>query len=257
MPETCLTSPLLGDMLVLFVRVLRARAEPEQIGDERVAARMFAEKIQKPKPVSELVLERLRGDIVEGSFELGEKISEAHLSEVYGVTKAPIRAAIIRLETEGLVKVRPQAGTFVFLPDIGEVRALCELRIALEVEAAGLAMERNLLKLQAEFARICAEMQMLMDKGQNGKYLALDTTLHLTILEHASSPLLAATYREKVSSQFAALRTRFGLEETYNQASLAGHLEIRDALAQNDKAGVQALLRSHIGDTKRHYEKIL
>lgn len=222
-----------------------------------MAARISAEKIQKPKPVSELVLERLRRDIVDGNFDLGEKISEAHLSDVYGVTKAPVRAAIIRLESEGLVTVRPQAGTFVFRPGSGEIRALCELRTALEVEAAGLAMDRNLLKLQVDVAKICTEMQLLLDNGRNEEYLALDTALHLTILEHANAPLLAATYREKVSSQFAALRTRFGLEDAYNQASLSDHLQIRDALAQNNKPAVQDLLRDHIGGTKRHYEKIL
>ena len=57
-------------------------------------------KIQKPKPVSELVLDRLRSDIIEANFELGEKISEAQLSKLYGVTKAPIRSAYIHLTTE-------------------------------------------------------------------------------------------------------------------------------------------------------------
>ncbi len=222
-----------------------------------MVARRKAGKIQKPKPVSELVLERLRRDIVEAIFELGEKISEAHLSEIYGVTKAPIRAAIIRLEAEGLVTVRPQAGTFVFKPDMEEVRALCELRVALETEAVALAMERNLLELQAEVAKFCADMQAVLEGGDKLRYQPLDTALHVAVVGCAKSPLLEATYREKVSSQFAALRYRFGRETAHVKASMSEHLKIRDALARNDAARVQALLRDHICKTEQYYQKML
>lgn len=56
------------------------------------------DKIERPKQVSEPVLERLRNDIIENRFALGEKIPEAQLSELYGVTKVTctpsIRAAV-------------------------------------------------------------------------------------------------------------------------------------------------------------------
>ena len=81
-------------------------------------------KIERPKPVTELVIDRLRADIIENRFKLGEKISETQLAELYGVTKAPVRAAYIRLEAEGLLRVRPQSGTFVFRPTADELRAL-------------------------------------------------------------------------------------------------------------------------------------
>lgn len=169
-------------------------------------------KIIKPKPVSELVLERLRADIVENKFALGEKISEANLALLYGVTKAPIRAAYIRLEAEGLLTIRAQSGTYVFQPTLAELRALCELRTALEVEAVQLALSRAPDQMGVFVTDICEQMQHCLDQGRLDRYQQLDTKLHDGIFTHAQSPLLKDTYVGRVSGPFAALRTRFGEE---------------------------------------------
>ena len=99
--------------------------------------------IERPEQLTDLVLARLRQDIVEGVFELGERLSEQQLATRYRVTKAPIRPACIRLQGEGLIRIVPQRGIFVFDPSAAEIRALCELRVALELEAARLAMARD------------------------------------------------------------------------------------------------------------------
>ena len=58
--------------------------------------------------------EQIRRKIVDGTLELGQALSENALAAELGVSKTPIREALQRLETEGLVQILPQRGTFVF-----------------------------------------------------------------------------------------------------------------------------------------------
>ena len=199
------------------------------------------------------MLDRLRQDIIENRFALGEKMSEAQLSELYGVTKAPIRSAYIRLEGEGLIDIRPQNGTFVFRPTADELRALCELRTALEVEAMALALERDPAGLEADIRRILVEMREALKVRAREAYQSLDTEFHLCILGRASSRLLEQTYRSQVNSRFAALRYRFSQDEAHNANSIAEHEALKQAIVRRDVAAAIRLLRDHIAYTERYY----
>lgn len=214
------------------------------------------EKIAKPRPVYEIVLDRLRSDIVRNKFRLGEKISENHLSELYGVTKAPIRAAYMRLVGEGLIEIRPQAGTFVFSPDPDELRALCELRVALEVEAARLAMERDQPGLAQDMARILAGMEEALATRSQETYLNLDTDLHLALFTRSNSSMLEQAYHSQVNSRFVALRYRFSALHSHNVASMGDHRQMCDAVAAGDTDRLVELTRAHINNTKTFYSKL-
>ena len=213
-------------------------------------------KIARPRSVSELVLKRLRQDIVDNRFALGEKLSEVQLSERYGVTKAPIRSAYIRLEGEGLIDIRPQYGTFVFRPTGDELRALCELRAALEVEAVGLALDRDPNGLANDIHRILIEMHEALKVRAREVYQALDTEFHLCIIRRANSPLLEQAYHSQVNSRFAALRFRFSKMESHNANSMAEHEALQKTIVNRDRAGASALLRAHIAYTERYYSAI-
>ena len=214
-------------------------------------------KIVRPPAVSELALERLRDDIVAGVFKLGEKLSEAQLALRYGVTKAPIRSAFIRLQGEGLLDVRAQSGTFVFSPDISEVRALCELRIALETEAIALAMDRNAEKLQRRLADIFRRMEGCLKRSDKPGYQALDTEYHLSILHAAQSPMLESTYQAMVNSRFSALRTRLAVQRNHAENSYAEHKSLIELVSGGRVKDAQKLLRAHIGRTEEHYISML
>lgn len=213
------------------------------------------EKIVRPKSVSEVVLDRLRSDIVTNAFALGEKISEGQLSLLYNVTKAPIRAAYIRLEAEGLIEIRAQAGTFVFKPSKDELRALSELRTALELEAIALAMSRNLDLLQREVSLIYDDMVDCAGRGATEDYQKLDTKLHMLFVKSASSPFLEETYTSKVNSRFAALRTRFSRERKHVEHSLGEHRTLRDAILARDIETARTLLRRHISYSEVYYTR--
>lgn len=216
-----------------------------------------ASRIERPKQLSEVVLDRLRAEIIDGTYALGEKLSESLLGDRYGVTKAPIRSAFAKLRTEGLVEVRPQSGTYVFEPNAELIANLCQLRVALELEAAYLALQDGQQKCHALLTDVCRSMGEALENGAQYRYQSLDTDFHRALFQAANSPLLSATYEARVSSSFAALRHRFSQVKEHNEASIAEHRQICDLVKAGDLPGVQQLLRTHIENTRVYYDIIL
>ena len=93
------------------------------------------ERISRPPSLAETVLDRLRADIVRGALGLGELLSERVLAEKLGVSKTPVREALAQLRQEGLVRIVPQRGAYVFSLSAPEVIAICEFRQTLEAAA--------------------------------------------------------------------------------------------------------------------------
>src|SRR5215213_3016384 len=85
----------------------------------------------------------LRREILDGALPAGAWLRERELCESYGVARHSLRAALRALAAEGLVKIEPHRGAHVAELSPQEVRWLYELRAALELEAAHLALARN------------------------------------------------------------------------------------------------------------------
>ncbi|MBJ7328438.1 MAG: GntR family transcriptional regulator [Solirubrobacteraceae bacterium] len=85
----------------------------------------------------------LRERILEGELAPGERLVERELTERYAVARHTLRAALRQLHAAGLVTIEPNRGARVAELDPSELRDLFALRLALEREAAQLALERN------------------------------------------------------------------------------------------------------------------
>lgn len=84
----------------------------------------------------------LRQQIISGERTPGVRLNEVEIAGELGVSRGPVREAMQRLARDGLVRVESHRGAFVRSLDVGEVRALFEVRASLECQAAALAAER-------------------------------------------------------------------------------------------------------------------
>ncbi len=209
-------------------------------------ARRHITPIQRPEGLNDIMLSRLRADIVSGTFAFGERLSEDKLSKLYGVTKAPVRSALVKLQAEGLLRIVPQRGVFVMDLSLDGVRALCELRIALELEAARLGLERNPGTLAERITEIVAKMEPVGHSVNSAVYQTLDTELHFAFFQAAQSEMLEATYLSAVYWRFAALRQRLADNKRLAVRSYSEHCQIKDAVVARDFTQLCLLLRQHI-----------
>ena len=98
--------------------------------------------LERPS-TAELLAADLRRAILDGDPAAGERLRERELVERYGVARHTLRAALRQLAGEGIVRIEPHRGATVARLEPEEVRWLYELRAALELEAAHLALERH------------------------------------------------------------------------------------------------------------------
>jgi DNA-binding GntR family transcriptional regulator len=98
-------------------------------------ARTVREKIL-PAQLERRVYERLRDEIIAGALLPGEQLVEARIAEELGVSKTPVREALIRLQRDGLVEIEPYRGARVLEPSEHDVREILELRQLLECQIA-------------------------------------------------------------------------------------------------------------------------
>lgn len=139
--------------------------------------------------------------IVELEYEPGEKLSEARLTTELGVGRSPVRTALARLRGEGWVFVSPQSGTYVKAPTNRDIEQVTELRILLEMHAAGTAAGRigtgELDVLRAAFSTYGPNIA----KGDVEAFIRVDNMLHNAIYKAADNDLVAGiliNLRDKV-----------------------------------------------------------
>lgn len=211
--------------------------------------------IERPRSLTEIVTGQIRELIVTGKLGLDEQLSEGTLSSQLGVSRTPVREAFLRLESERLVEVRPQRGTFVFGFDAAKLRELCELREVLETGAlrVGLGHDRRRYvdALAAEVAQAAeAHPRTAAD------YQPFDTAFHETLVRGSGNAELIEAY-ERISGRVRTIRYRLTRSKAQIEGSQRDHAEIVDLLrAGGDEAALRCLV-THVYNGYQIYLKEL
>ncbi len=209
--------------------------------------------LERPKSLRELALEHLRNSIIDGSLKMGQVLSERKISEELGVSKSPVREALAQLRDEGLVSIEPQKGARVFSLSETEVTQICDFRQAIEIAAFELALSRDPSGLARDMERVVKEMGRERTKGNEKEYLALDTSFHHLIFEHAGNDYLTASYTRYIG-KIAALRTHLAKLPQHTDLSFDEHQKIAIAVRHGDMAEIKSLLTEHIDRTRQAYK---
>ncbi len=208
--------------------------------------------IERPESLSESVTKRLRAAIVSGDLALGQPLSERQLAGLLEVSKTPVREALAQLRLEGLVRILPQRGAFVFTLSQREVVEICELRQALEASALRQAMERNPASFLEALGAVVVKMRKARKRRDEKTYLTEDTNFHLCFFSHCGNTLMQQNYGMFVG-KIAALRTHLAHKPQHTELSFREHEAMLEAVASGDAATALQVLDVHIARTKETY----
>jgi DNA-binding GntR family transcriptional regulator len=138
----------------------------------------------------------LRARILDGDLEPGRRLIERELVETYDVARHTLRSALRRLEAEGLVRVEPNRGARVASLSAEDLVALFELRLALEREAAHLALERGGGRLPGTVHEAARDLDRLARRrGVSWNALAAaHRRVHEALVAAAGAPRIARAY---------------------------------------------------------------
>lgn len=200
---------------------------------------------------------RLREMILAGDLPGGSRIAELAIVEKLGVSRTPIRAALMRLEQEGLLEALPNGGYAVRTFSERDVADAIELRGTLEGLAARLAAERGAPAVVLAEARQCLAgidavlAQPALDDEAFSRYVALNQRFHALLPELGGSPVLGREIERVVSLPFASpsgfvvvqansARARDMLIVAQDQ-----HRQVLEAIEQREGARAEAIMREH------------
>lgn len=188
--------------------------------------------------------DRLRAAILALDLTPGERLTERGLETTFAASRTPVRAALSRLDAEGLVQ-RDGRGWIVAPIDLGEIRALAELREAVEVAAARLAVERASDDDIAALAEMLDDARPAAD-AEEGVRAGGD--FHLLLARLSGNTAMVESVRGAMTR---LARTRH-LEVRTPDAREAAWLEHRAvvaAIAARDADEAGRLLAAHIRGT--------
>ncbi len=210
-------------------------------------------RLEQPKSLAEMVAVRLREAIISGEIGLGDSIAEEKLAESFGVSRTPVRDALIQLEQQGLVVIQPKRGSFVFSPTPEDVVFICEYRKMIEVNAMQFAIGRNKAELLERIEGVTEAMGAALRNNDAVSYGALDTDFHQAFVDCSENPYIQDAY-QLVSGQIAALRTHLTRPiEHLRQLSFTEHKTLVDLVRAEDFAGFRTLMDSHVDRTGEIY----
>jgi DNA-binding GntR family transcriptional regulator len=198
------------------------------------------------KSLTTQVTEVIRDAIIDGRFPLGEALSELKLAAAFKVSRTPVREALTALQAQGLIEIRPQSGSFVFMPSQEDVGELAEFRRVMEVTALRFCYARRRDETLRQMRATLGEMERAQDTGDHLGVARADTAFHQAIAENSANEYLVAAYR-LISGRVAALRTHTLLAtEKVRDGALSEHRALIAAFAKGDVERAEDILAEHV-----------
>jgi DNA-binding GntR family transcriptional regulator len=188
---------------------------------------------------TDLVVALIRELVITGELAAGAQLRQRDLAQRFGVSQTPVREAMRRLESEGLLVCDTHRGFTVMAPDDGPVEENFQIRAALESLGASLAAVRVDQAGLDRLAALNERMRSLADDDPS--YADLNREFHFTVYEYARSPLLLSLMRLLWASLHGGPKVARSHAESARQ-----HDEILAALRTGDSAAAAERTREHI-----------
>jgi len=187
----------------------------------------------------------LRERIVAGAAAPGSRIIELEVARQLGVSRSPVREALLRLSEEGLVAILPYRGAIVVPLQQRRFVELTEFRLALEYFALERLVERNDPLAVSRLQKRVAALRSALRAGNRERIVSEDLALHRELVATADNALLERAY----DGLLAQIRLYIGVTSArYERAEdlAVEHDAVLAAVRRRDLSAARALLGAHV-----------
>lgn len=211
--------------------------------------------VQSDQRVADRAYRMLRRDIVTGALAGGARLGESALAEQYGISRTPIREALRRLESEGLVEVLPHRGARVVDWSDIDVAAIYDLRAMVEGYAARRAATRIAAAEIERLSALCNEMEYVTARGPMGdpevveRIADLNSAFHGAVADAAGNYYIQ-TVRNIVVVVALVLRGISVFTRQDLDRSNTYHRDLLAAFRARDSDWAETIMRSHVHAAK-------
>jgi DNA-binding GntR family transcriptional regulator len=214
-----------------------------------------AQKSLQHRTISSAVAEELRRRIVDGEFKSGFQLRQDALAAEFGVSRIPVREALMQLEAEGLVKIHPHRGAIVSELSTEEIEELFELRALLEPRLLKASAPRL---TEADYGRLNEILQEYASELRAmhiSRWGELNGEFHMVLYQHARQPRSLAIVANLLQESDRHTRLQLSLTKGMERAATE-HAELLELCVEGRIAAACALLKTHIesaGQSLRAY----
>ena len=199
-------------------------------------------RLRRATSTPDLIAETLREEILLGSVAAGQALRQEELAERFGVSRLPVRDALLRLEAQGLVHVYPNRGAFVISLSADEVREIYEMRLLLE----GDIIERAVPRMTSDDRRRIDAAHAEATRTAGGpEWMDGDWRFHRALYEPAARPRQLATI-ENLRSTVARYSSGHDALPTRTPEWLADHDAILAACRARASVAARRRLEEHL-----------
>ncbi|WP_129772904.1 GntR family transcriptional regulator [Streptomyces sp. L-9-10] len=205
--------------------------------------------VVKQPPAADRVYSHIKEAVLDRRYEGGTLLTEGELAEAVGVSRTPVREALLKLEVEGLIKLYPKKGALVLAVSAQEIADVVETRLLVEEFAVRKAVPAS-ARLIARLEDVLEEQRRLAEDGDLAAVAVADRCFHAEIVRHAGNEILSKLYDQLRDRQ---LRMGVAVLEAHPDRiakNITEHTEMLDAIRTGDADGAAQCLRRHVSRVK-------
>lgn len=181
--------------------------------------------------------------VLGGELRPGERLNEVVIAESLGISRGPLREAIQRLASEGILTIVTHKGAYVHSVTEADLRELYELRIAIESYALRLGADRA---TDEQIAQLRAELDRTRDilEDSDAPYPS-KIDIHEQFVSLAHNQALR-TQTQEIYAQLRLARARSGNDPNRARAAYKEHVAILERITERDGRGAADLMEQHL-----------
>lgn len=197
----------------------------------------------KFEPVASQVVEVLRQWILTGRLAAGQHIRQEAIAAELGVSRVPVREALLALEAEGLIIRQKYKGAFVAEISLAEIKETYLLRDVLE----SLLFEKALPRITEDHLRRAEDIIRESNEATTGEdWMALNIDFHMTLYEPSCLLLTMQTLKSMFRRTDRYFRLQQAISPTVENTNRDQHQEIIDIIRSGDRKAALKAMREHI-----------
>ena len=210
---------------------------------------IFEGQASLARTASAAAADLIREAIVDGRVVPGQRLKEEELAQQLGISRTPIREALLVLQTEGLLEATPNRGATVRSYDRADLEEMYDLRALLESHAARRAASRVTADQREALRASCDRFATLVGGDDLQAIVGENAFFHETILAAAASPRLTAMVRQVVALPLV-YKSYVWYSPDQLTASQRYHLQLLDALERGDGERAEQVMRDHVFEAR-------
>ncbi len=190
----------------------------------------------------------LRGTVLSDPAVSGTFINEQAVATEVGISRTPVREALLMLAAEDLVQLVPHRGAFVAPVPGREIAEMMQARGVIETWAAATSLAAGNAPVQA-MAAVLEQQRAIVDQGDAKEFIELDSQFHVLLVAAAGNSVLGRLYENLRAKHVLLGIVALQRSETRRQDVLVEHQAIVDGLATGESEAAEKAILGHLGTT--------